>query len=85
QVGVPFSQAYVEQTFARYPLLARLMVELFEARFHPSTGSESKAEIKAGQERFRAQITALAGDDGAALAAIEPVIAARAGKRAEQE
>ncbi len=43
QVGVPFSQAYVEQTLARYPLLARLLVELFEARFDPSTGSESKA------------------------------------------
>ncbi|HZH44534.1 MAG TPA: NAD-glutamate dehydrogenase domain-containing protein [Lysobacter sp.] len=85
QVGVPFSQSYVEETFARYPLLARLMVELFEARFDPSTGAETKAEIKAGQERFRAQITALAGDDAAALAAVEPVIAARAGKRGEQE
>ncbi|KAG0927734.1 hypothetical protein G6F31_017948 [Rhizopus arrhizus] len=28
QTGVPFSQAYVEGTFARYPLLARLLVEL---------------------------------------------------------
>src|SRR3546814_9153161 len=33
QVGVPFSQSYVEETFSRYPLLARLLVELFEARF----------------------------------------------------
>ncbi|RNF85332.1 NAD-glutamate dehydrogenase [Montanilutibacter psychrotolerans] len=81
QVGVPFSQAYVEGTFARYPLLARLLVELFEARFDPSTGSESKAEIKAGMERFRAQLAALAGGDAAALTALEPVIAARAGKR----
>src|SRR3546814_1498004 len=24
QVGVPFSQSYVEETFSRYPLLARL-------------------------------------------------------------
>ena len=36
QTGVPFSQAYVEGTFARYPLLARLLVELFEARFGKS-------------------------------------------------
>ncbi len=36
QVGVPFSQSYVEGTFARYPLLVRLLVELFEARFDPS-------------------------------------------------
>ena len=25
QIGVPFSQAYIEQTFARHPLLARLI------------------------------------------------------------
>ncbi|RPE81542.1 NAD-glutamate dehydrogenase [Vulcaniibacterium tengchongense] len=84
QVGVPFSQAYVESTLNRYPLLARLLVELFEARFDPSTGRESKAEIKAGMERFRAQLQALARDDAAALAALEPVIAARAAKREAQ-
>src|SRR5690606_10885856 len=38
QVGVPFSQSYVEDTFARTPLLARLLVELFEARFDPAGG-----------------------------------------------
>ncbi|WP_119718122.1 NAD-glutamate dehydrogenase [Cognatilysobacter tabacisoli] len=84
QIGVPFSQSYVEETFARYPLLARLMVELFEARFDPSTGKESKAEIKAGAERFRAQVVALAGGDAAVLAAVEPVLEARAGKREAQ-
>ncbi|MCX5511794.1 NAD-glutamate dehydrogenase domain-containing protein, partial [Pseudomonas sp. BJa3] len=35
QTGVPFSQSYVEETLNRYPLLARLLVELFEARFDP--------------------------------------------------
>ncbi|HEU0305412.1 MAG TPA: NAD-glutamate dehydrogenase, partial [Lysobacter sp.] len=40
QVGVPFSQSYVEATFARYPMLARLLVEVFEAKFDPVTGSE---------------------------------------------
>ena len=84
QVGVPFSQSYVEETLARYPLLARLLVELFEARFDPSTGHESKAEIKAGAEGFRAQFAALAGGDAAVLAAIEPVAAARSGKREAQ-
>lgn len=84
QVGVPFSQSYVEETFARYPLLARLLVELFEARFDPTTGSESKAEIKAGQERLKVQFEALHGGDEAVRAALEPVIAARAGKRDAQ-
>ncbi len=84
QLGVPFSQSYVEETFARYPILARLLTELFEARFDPSTGTESKAQIKAGAERFRAQLGALAGGEAAVLAAVEPVIAARAAKRDAQ-
>ncbi|MHB8912287.1 MAG: NAD-glutamate dehydrogenase, partial [Lysobacter sp.] len=84
QVGVPFSQSYVEETFARYPLLARLLVELFEARFDPRTGSESRADIKAGMERFSRELENLAGGDAAVLAALKPVIAARAGKREEQ-
>lgn len=84
QVGVPFSQSYVEETFSRYPLLARLLVELFEARFDPSTGSESKAEIKAGQERLREQFEVLAGGDAAVLAVLQPVLDARSGKREAQ-
>ncbi|MGH8082538.1 MAG: NAD-glutamate dehydrogenase domain-containing protein, partial [Lysobacter sp.] len=84
QVGVPFSQSYVEETFSRYPLLARLLVELFEARFDPCTGSENKADIKAGQERLSEQFNVLAGGDAAVLAALKPVIDARSGKRDQQ-
>ena len=72
QIGVPFSQAYVEATFTRYPLLVRLLVELFEARFDPSTGSESKSVIKQGMERFGAQLQALLANDAAALTAVQP-------------
>jgi glutamate dehydrogenase len=84
QIGVPFSQSYVEETFARYPILARLLTELFEARFDPATGSESKADIKVGMEQFRRQLSALAGNDATMLAAVEPVIAARSAKREVQ-
>ncbi|GGD42864.1 NAD-glutamate dehydrogenase [Pseudoxanthomonas indica] len=84
QTGVPFSQAYVEETLNRYPLLARLLVELFEARFDPRTGKESKAEIRAGQEHFAAQLRVLAQGDETALAALRPMLAAREGKREEQ-
>jgi len=84
QVGVPFSQSYVEETLNRYPLLARLLVELFEAKFDPITGSESKAQIKAGVEAFRAQLSVLANQDEATLAALEPMLEARAGKREAQ-
>jgi glutamate dehydrogenase len=44
QTGATFSQAYMEQTLARYPLIARLLVELFEARFEP--GRDIKADPK---------------------------------------
>ncbi|QDH71771.1 NAD-glutamate dehydrogenase [Marilutibacter alkalisoli] len=84
QVGVPFSQSYVEQTFVRYPLLARLMVELFEARFHPGTGKEDKAEINAGVDALRNQLQRLANGDAATLAVLEPVLAARSNKRERQ-
>ncbi len=83
QVGVPFSQSYVEATFARYPLLARLMVEYFEARFDPATGKETKAQIEAGAKAFAAQLGVLAGDEAAAQA-IKPVIAARSASREAQ-
>src|SRR4249919_4121387 len=84
QTGVPFSQSYVEATFSRYPLLVRLLVELFEARFDPCTGSESKTAIKQGVERFGAQLQALLANEPATLAAVQPVIDARAGTREQQ-
>ncbi|WP_345775581.1 NAD-glutamate dehydrogenase [Xanthomonas sacchari] len=84
QTGVPFSQAYVEETCNRYPLLARLLVELFEARFDPATGNESKAQIVEGQAALTAQLHLLAKDDAAALKALQPVIDARSGSRDAQ-
>ena len=84
QVGVPFSQSYVEATLARYPLLSRLLVELFEARFDPATGSESKAEVRQGMQRFEAQLKALSADDEAAMAALQQAVDARSGTRDRQ-
>ncbi|HET6784139.1 MAG TPA: NAD-glutamate dehydrogenase domain-containing protein, partial [Pseudoxanthomonas sp.] len=84
QTGVPFSQSYVEETLNRYPLLARLLVELFEARFDPCTGKESKAEIKQGQERFAQQLRALAAGDEATLKSLQYVIETRGEGREHQ-
>ncbi|WP_166207538.1 NAD-glutamate dehydrogenase [Cognatiluteimonas telluris] len=84
QVGVPFSQAYVEQTLSHYPVLARLLVELFEARFDPATGSEGKAVIQDGMQRLQRQFEALTGGDAAMLAALKPVVEARAATRERQ-
>lgn len=85
QTGVPFSQSYVEQTFQHYPLLARLLVELFEARFDPSTGSESKAEIAAGQARLKAALEVLAAGDEATIKALQVVVDARKADRGAQQ
>ena len=84
QVGVPFSQAYVEATLARYPLLSRLLVELFEARFDPATGNESKADISRGMGDFEAQLKRLAGNDDNTMATLRQAIEARTGSRERQ-
>jgi glutamate dehydrogenase len=39
QVGTTFSQSYMEETLGRYPLIAGLLVELFEAKFDPQRES----------------------------------------------
>jgi len=84
QTGVPFSQGYIEETLNRYPLLARLLVELFEARFDPSTGNEGKAQVKDGQQRLEVQLAALIGGDEAAQKVLRPVVDARAQPRQAQ-
>jgi glutamate dehydrogenase len=91
QVGVPFSQSYVEDTFSRNPLLARLLVELFEARFDPAAGGSSRKGRRkqgedAGAARLAAHLRALAGGDEACMALLQPVVDARGlerGARAE--
>ncbi len=84
QVGVPFSQAYVEATLARYPLMSRLLVELFEARFDPSTGNESKSVIQRGMDGFESELKRLADDDDATMATLRQAIEARTGSRERQ-
>ncbi|TXK65675.1 NAD-glutamate dehydrogenase [Alkalisalibacterium limincola] len=51
QAGVPFSQAYMESTLCRYPLLARLLVELFEARFDPAREGEGGEQARESLQR----------------------------------
>ena len=42
QTGITYSQAYMEETLARHPLMARLLVELFDAMFNPVRDDESE-------------------------------------------
>lgn len=45
QIGVTFSQSYIESTFTRYPKIAKLLVKLFYTRFEPGVkGVPKKVE-----------------------------------------
>ncbi|MDR2872691.1 MAG: NAD-glutamate dehydrogenase [Xanthomonadaceae bacterium] len=81
QIGVPFSQNYVEETLARYPLLARLLVELFEARFDPMIGREGRAEARREQDALRKQLLALAAGDASALTLLHALVDTRGSTR----
>ncbi len=82
QVGVPFSQSYVEETFANNPLIARMLVELFEARFDPAAAKPGKAEGRRAAEALALQLQAMTGGDPATLALLQPAIDARLSPRA---
>jgi glutamate dehydrogenase len=50
QAGAAFSQAYMEQTLARYGGVARGLIELFEDRFDPAKAQSAKTQSKRGPE-----------------------------------
>ncbi|HEX7113451.1 MAG TPA: NAD-glutamate dehydrogenase domain-containing protein [Mizugakiibacter sp.] len=59
QVGVSFSQSYMEETLNRYPLIAGLLVELFEAKFDPQRESAAPAVLAAARCQFEQELSAL--------------------------
>ena len=59
QTGVPFSQQYMEETLARYPLHARLLVEHFEAKFDPAREGATRTLVEAGRKRLARDLAAL--------------------------
>jgi len=74
QAGLPYGRGYVETCLARYPQVARLLVELFEARLAPMADEAQAAAAGA------ALATALAAvdnaDDDRVLSALRTVIEA---------
>jgi glutamate dehydrogenase len=59
QTKLAFSQSYIEQAVNAHPLIARLLVELFEAKFDPMREHGSKSQIDAGKKLLRADLDAL--------------------------
>ncbi|HLJ08565.1 MAG TPA: NAD-glutamate dehydrogenase domain-containing protein, partial [Acidimicrobiia bacterium] len=63
QVGSAFSQAYMERTLAGNPHIARLLVELFHARFDPARLPDPEDEASGLGKRLEAAIDAVASLD----------------------
>ena len=49
QIGTTFSQSYIESTFSKYPLLAKLVVKMFYTKFEPGTKDVEKKLEDAAQ------------------------------------
>ncbi|MDO1527488.1 NAD-glutamate dehydrogenase [Fulvimonas sp. R45] len=59
QVGIAFSQTYMEETLNRYPAIAGVLIELFNAKFDPAREQlDASARAEAG-EALRREMAAL--------------------------
>ncbi len=63
QIGIPFSQAYMEETLARNPELARFLAELFDARFDPDASKDRTKKVAALETTIREGLEAVANLD----------------------
>ncbi|GLQ95457.1 NAD-glutamate dehydrogenase [Dyella acidisoli] len=59
QVGIAFSQSYMEETLNRYPAIAGLLIELFGAKFDPRRELLGAAELEKAQADLRREMQAL--------------------------
>jgi len=65
QAGIAFSQSYMEETLANNPAIARIIVELFAARFDPARAADAEiatASIKARLAEALDQVASLDED-----------------------
>ncbi|MDZ4730962.1 MAG: NAD-glutamate dehydrogenase [Xanthomonadales bacterium] len=52
QIGTHFSQSYMAETLAKFPLVSRLLVEMFEAMFDPERDDESDYRRQQSAKQF---------------------------------
>jgi glutamate dehydrogenase len=85
QTPVAFSQSYMAETLAKHPLLARLLLELFEASFDPARDEESDFRKEQGLKHLRRNIDSTLDEDFSAdkvlIEYLDDVVAAREMKR----
>jgi glutamate dehydrogenase len=86
QTGVPFSQTYMEDTLNRYPAIAGLLIELFEAGFDPKRESAGKAANEAARKRLAKELQTLISPEviKAHPRLVDELTAARTEPRAQQ-
>ena len=77
QIGTTFSQAYIESTFSKYPLIAKLIVKLFYSKFDPKEKSRDK-KIEALETRINSELENVANldDDRIIRRYVELILAA---------
>ena len=56
QAGIAFSQEYMERALSAYPAIARMMADLFMARFDPALGEASSDKRKERIDAIEAQL-----------------------------
>ena len=86
QVGIAFSQAYMEETLNRYPAIAGVLVELFNAKFDPRREQLDAGELAQAGAALRREMQALipAATQAARPELIDGMVAALAQPRATQ-
>jgi len=88
QTGITYSQAYMEETLAKHPLMARLLVELFDAMFNPARDSETDYRKELAVKNLRRTLVDLSadeyGDDKVLLELLDSVVSARRKNRDTQ-
>ncbi|WP_233842158.1 NAD-glutamate dehydrogenase domain-containing protein [Dyella sp. 2HG41-7] len=86
QVGIAFSQSYMEETLNRYPAIAGLLIELFNAKFDTRRELLSASELEGAQADLRREMAALipAETQKAKPELIDSIVGALSQKRDQQ-
>ncbi len=88
QTGITYSQVYMEETLAKHPLMARLLVELFDSMFNPARDCESDYRKELAGNNLHRILHSLSTikhcDDKVILELLDAVVAARQKDRATQ-
>ncbi|RUO44124.1 NAD-glutamate dehydrogenase [Aliidiomarina taiwanensis] len=62
QIGVTFSQSYIENTFARYPKIAELIIKMFYTKFEPGVENVEE-QLAAINEALQGELSNVASLD----------------------